>query len=1204
MENRRPIRPLILLGLIVLGMIWGGLNLHRQASLIPSKTANSGELKPLPTSGVNEYNCAQEQIATFEDFSRWAEQFAGASTDDRPALFAAGMKLTLQRRALMENLIQSDPKVALDKAVKLHVWQSLPPEIRREVEEPFSALADYKVYPVCTVGTPDRIRSIVSDATRLTEIDGQAALDTYVYGRRMGMQTKEISPVQGIRLGNKAALREGVFHELSAAEADIAATLYPLANPQANRDFATGGLLSDSPVTTLAGGKIFIFADRAGFEDFENAIAKLDESPGPRSGASVLFLPLPAGELGGFDLESAVIQNNLAASAWTETKKKVLMIRCDFSDKTNASFPVVDMGSYGTLLNTTVSNHIRDFSYGKTWIEATVSNSVIRLPQTAAYYATDVGGGTTRNSDLLNHAKAAYLAANPSFVASNYDIIGVWFVTIGMTQGGVPYAGLAGGGDLWIQGSSNADIHVHELGHNYGIGHSSFWTPSVGSLNPVDPAGANDEYGDGFDVMGKGPLPQGAFHSEAKQRLNWLAAGEWTDATASGNGTYRIHRIDHPNTGGARGLRATKGAGEYYWLSYRRLFSNSWLKAGANIVWQRNSRNRSWLIDTTPGSVPGVSDRNDGALTIGRTYSDGNLHITPLARGGISPNEYLDIKVNTGPFPGNLAPVVVLAGPSTISARQTCFLTAQATDANGDSLAYSWDFGQGFTFDNHPSAAFAWNSGGTFTVKVTVSDMKGFTAQATKTVTVTDPITTWTARANSSAGDFNALVASPSKVLAVGEDYNSFKGPVATSPDGITWTATQLSQNQQAHGGVWDGSQFLLAGQDYDFAGTPGWRGCVFTSPTANAGTWTRRIYSGSGLRGIAFGSGIYVAVGENGSIWRSSNSTNWTPVVSRTTITLASVGYGNGTFIIVGYASAGSGDSLVLTSTDGLTWTDTTAGAGVDSWQDLRYIRWTSDRFVASGWYGKLRHSTNLGVSFSTTRTTTEDTPALAYGSGVWFAAGLDKDNVNADIDLVSTDGSDWTTLTTPSLDNRNSAIFFNNTFITAGVNHSIRQSGTISPSANGYYAWRENNFPDHDPLSTPLADRDGDGISNLIEYALGSSPLSGSANNGPSALPQALIASPEALLNGRLTLQVELPDPAASDLIHVVEAASSLTGTWTPLATKVGTGTWIWNPGGTSRIVLGTPASGRIIVKIGDSVAISAGTRRFLRLKTYPNQ
>ncbi len=1181
-------------------MILGGLYLHRRASLVPSQATNSGVLNPLPANGVSEEISAQEQLAVFENFSRWTEQFVSASTGDRPAIVVAGIKLALQRRALMEAMIQTDPKQALDQAVPLHVWQSLPPEIRREVEEPFSALADYKVYPVCTVGTPDRSRQPVPDATRLTEIAGHAALDTYVFGRRMGMQTKDDSPVQGIRLGSKAALREGVFHELSAAEADAAATLYPLANPRADRDFATGGLLSDSPVTALAGGKIFIFADRAGLEGFEKSIAMLDESPGPHSGASVLFLPFPAGEFAGFNLEGAVIQSNLAASAWTETKKKLLMIRCDFSDKPSSSFPVVDSGSYGTLLNTTVSNHIRDFSYAKTWIEATVSNSVIRLPQTAAYYATNVGGGTTRNPDLLTHAKAAYLAANPSFVASNYDIIGVWFVEIGMTQGGFSYGGLAGSGDLWIQGNSSVDLHVHELGHNYGIGHSSFWKPSAGNLNPVDPAGTYEEYGDGFDVMGSGPAPEGVFHSEAKKRLNWLAAGEWTDATAGGNGTYRLHRIDHPNTVGVRGLRATKGAGEYYWLSYRRLFSNSWLKAGANIVWQRNAQDRSWLIDTTPGSVPGASDRDDGALTIGRTYSDGNLHITALARGGDTPNEFLDIKVNTGPFLGNVAPTVLLTGPSTISARQTCFLSAQATDANGDELAYSWDFGQGFTFDNHSSAAFAWNSGGTYTVKVTVSDMKGKTTQATKIITVTDAITTWTTRANSASGDYTALAASSNRVIAVaGKD-------ISVSPDGTAWTTSQPSLNGYVYGATWDGGQFVVVGQDYSFDAPVGWRGAIFTSPAAVANTWTRRHFNGPKLNGIAYGNNVHIAFGENSTILRSTNAgVSWSPVSSGTTFDLTSIAFGGGKFVIVGRASAfSSGLPIVLTSADGLAWTDTTSGSGLLSWQDMSAIVWANDRFLASGWYSKLRHSTDLGSTFSSTRTHDEVITGFAYGNGVWFSTGIDKDNANADIDLVSSDGANWTPLITPSLDDRNAAIFFNNTFITAGVNHSIRQSGIISPSANGYFTWRENNFPDHDPLSTPQADRDGDGISNLIEYALGSSPLSGSANNGPAALPQALIAAPEALLNGRLTLQVNLPNPAASDLIHVVEAASSPAGMWTPLATKVGTGAWTWNPGGTSRIILGTPASGRVVVKVGDSVAISAGSRRFLRLKTYPNQ
>ncbi|RYD43770.1 MAG: PKD domain-containing protein, partial [Verrucomicrobiaceae bacterium] len=630
-------------------------------------------------------------------------------------------------------------------------------------------------------------------------------------------------------------------------------------------------------------------------------------------------------------------------------------------------------------------------------------------------------------------------------------------------------------------------------GHNYGILHSSFWQPSENSTDPLDPSGNEyadeEEYGDPFDVMGKGPAPEGVFHSQAKQLLHWLTEGEWVDTTAAGNGVYRLNRIDHPDTTGVRGLRVTKGADDYLWLSYRRLFENKALKAGANIVWERAGLDRSWLIDTTVGSLPGELDRTDGSLAIGRTLTVGNSHITPIARGGSGAGEWLDVRVNAGSFTGNTAPVVTLNGPSSIAARQTAIFTATATDPNGDELAYSWDFGQGFTFDNNPTATFSWAVGGTFTVKVTVSDMKGNTAQATKTVTVPDTITTWNTRANTSTGTFHAMAASPTKVIAAGDDSVNFRGPVATSTDGTAWTATQLPLNRHAYAATWDGSQFLLAGMDYNGSSPVG---AVYRSPTANTGTWTAHVLTGSILRGIAYGNGVHVAVGDNGTIRRSiDGGVIWSPVASGTTNRLSSVSYGGGRFIAVGYVYVDpsgpySGSPCVLTSPDGLAWTNATAGAGMESWQDIRAISWAHDRFLASGFYSKLRYSLNSGVSFGSTRIPNESTPAIAYGNGVWFAGGTQYDEFGGtigDVDLVSADGIYWTNLATPSLDDRNAAVFFNNTFITAGKNHSIRQSGMFSQGTGGFHAWRENNLPNHGPQSTPAGDEDGDGVTNLIE-------------------------------------------------------------------------------------------------------------------------
>ncbi|MBC8127779.1 MAG: hypothetical protein H8M99_11625, partial [Gloeobacteraceae cyanobacterium ES-bin-144] len=358
---------------------------------------------------------------------------------------------------------------------------------------------------------------------------------------------------------------------------------------------------------------------------------------------------------------------------------------------------------------------------------------------------------------------------------------------------------------------------------------------------------------------------------------------------------------------------------------------------------------------------------------------------------------------------------------------------------------------------------------------------------------------------------------------------------------------------------------------------------------------------------GIAYGNNVHIAVGDSGTIRRSTDGgVNWTLVPSGTTKRFASVAFGGGKFVAVGHATTPSynGETIVLTSSDGLTWMDNSAGAGVDSWQDLRKIAWTQDRFLASGFYSKLRHSTNLGISFTSTRTNDEEIEGFAYGNGVWFATGIDKDNADADVDLVSSDGSNWTNLAPPALDDRNAAIFFNNTFITAGKNHAIRQSGSISQSANGYFTWRESNFPDHGPLTFPGGDFDADGMANLLEYSLGSSPSTGSGADGPAVLPGGVIVTGEPLLNGRITLQLDLPHPGAADLIYVVEAASSLDGAWSPLATKTGTGNWTWNAGGSSRIIVGTAASGRVVVKVGDLLPIAGNPRRFLRLRVSVNQ
>lgn len=1025
----------------------------------------------------------------------------------------------------------------------------------------------------------------------------------------------------------------------------------------------------------------------------------------------------------------------------------------------------------------------------------------------------------------------------------DYDIVGVLFKSIGMSSG-IVYGGLAGGANLWMQGNISDGVFTHEFGHNYGIGHSGFWQTSDGS---VVGTGANVEYGDTYDIMGSGDLPEGHFHSQAKQRLDWLAAGEWADATASGSNTYRLYRIDSQfTTGTPRGVRITKvptvGSQEYYWLSYRPLYgANPRFGSGAYMVWQRAGQSRSWLVDTVPATS---GDKTDAPIELGRTYSDttANIHITPTASGGTGDNSYIDVRINLGAFAGNGAPTSgAISGPATLVARTEATFTVSASDPNSDPLAYSWTAGDGAVSPSAASITRSWTVGGSYTLNCTISDMKGGTVTVSKSITVTDPIDTWTKGGLTTGEDLyeivpgkgrfvaaaywgqmffswdgitwtdsgqavnidtpklafgnNVFVAAGEhgnldqkariayshdgrrwmeatypaglpylrgvtygngKFVAVGDDgvvltsvdgitwslstipaapdlrevvwegsvfvasaihptttypgvfwtstngthwtqgvsrtdiiiYNLFAingtvfftgwydninystddgatwslagtpgstrwstwdmaaaddgtllcigqamdepgqprallvsqnsgvtwsrstgtgtaaialecngltysqgrffavednggvqrtdsfypgnavpvpefssapatgsartsiafsatatdpdggaliyawdfgsnidiadgasiapsfdfggsypmtlhvsdgrgghatlnhsitvsdpsrtwtqrtsgttatlytvtgnesiavaaggtgGIIRTSPDGVTWTSRTISTpgNVSFSGSVWTGSQFILVGKDYNF-GVSAWVGMIATS--SNGTTWTRAFTSttaGTDLNAVTSSGTVHVAVGGNGNILRSTNSTTWTPVSvpALATSTLDGIAYGGGTFVLTGYASNSSGSVKVFTSTDGLAWIDRSAGAGVDSWQDLRAINYLNDRFVSSGWYSKLRISTDGAQTFNTNRNNTEDLPAQAYGNGIWFTAGINRSDSNAAIDVMSLDGTNWLAYAAPTTTNRQAATFFANTFITVGDSGSIWQTASLTP-------------------------------------------------------------------------------------------------------------------------------------------------------------
>jgi PKD repeat protein len=160
---------------------------------------------------------------------------------------------------------------------------------------------------------------------------------------------------------------------------------------------------------------------------------------------------------------------------------------------------------------------------------------------------------------------------------------------------------------------------------------------------------------------------------------------------------------------------------------------------GALFHWGAYNENYgSHLLDTTPQSPSGI---NDAAVVIGRTFSVpySNVYFTPIAKGFTVP-ESLDIVVNFGPFPGNVAPTATLTASATSVATDVSVnFTSTASDTNGDALAYYWDFGDDTFGSNLAAQSKSWSAAGQYAVSCTVSDMKGGLSRKTIVITVGTP---------------------------------------------------------------------------------------------------------------------------------------------------------------------------------------------------------------------------------------------------------------------------------------------------------------------------------------------------------------------------------------------------------------------------------------------------------------------------------
>jgi len=135
----------------------------------------------------------------------------------------------------------------------------------------------------------------------------------------------------------------------------------------------------------------------------------------------------------------------------------------------------------------------------------------------------------------------------------------------------------------------------------------------------------------------------------------------------------------------------------------------------------------------------------------------------------------------------------------------------------------------------------------------------------------------------------------------------------------------------------------------------------------------------------------------------------------------------------------------------------------------------------------------------------------------------------------------------------------------------------------------WLAQQDFQHEGDDEPLADPDGDTLSNLMEYALDLDPA---VADPPAESTHAVTKA------GTLWLWINMREPARADLTYSVCGSTDLV-TWYDVAGKTGTGAWTWQGGGPERIDHLEPAPGRSPVEVGLPQPHESDPRAFLRLE-----
>jgi hypothetical protein len=978
---------------------------------------------------------ATDRPQEWDRFEQWLARWRAASADEKLALEEEGVALAEERSAVLKGLMQMAPKLAFELGVPLRDYVALPASVQAKMERPFNVQTSFDVLRsmnvdengVCNTGAPLKGEQQGPAGRVVLQVGDEEQVESYAYGARLAAYPgKQQTTLHGYALGNRQVLGEDSMQQLAVADIEAAVSLF------GESSFGRGtspvsGLSADPEIAAVYGGSVHWFASTEELGQARALLRAIDTSVNPKPVTRYFKQMGLAGSARGAVAELITPQTYAPLlafvfsgynRAWTCTPKKVFVAPIKYTQDswdTTKHLPSLQAITAG------VDKYIQEMSRGKSEFEVIMAQSAVVLSKTL-YPNEGVA--------LLEQLKTYYRTT----MGGDPDDIDIWtsFVETANGAAGLSGKGLAGAWRCWITNCLGQGLWCHEYGHCYGLPHANSWVLNAGVTDPVSSSGLHKEYGDQMDIMGGGAYPQGYWRMHALWSIGWRETPEYQEVSSPG--IYRVYRYDHPNMGltesqGSnaltQGLRIRRGggvSGQLFSIAHRANYTNlPTIGRGLQLVWVKENQEPGWydstqshMLDLTP-ETRGVN--SDGGLVIGKTFCDpvGGVSVTALALRGTEPNVYVETEVKFGPFTGNRAPAgLALTVPATGTARSSLTMSATATDADGDSLAYHWSFGDGtIAHTAMASQTKTFTAGGVYAVKVVVTDKKGGTATATASITVEDPLRAISSAAlpNWRGGGLHSIRNIDGTALYAMGSYEA----LYKTTDGTNWTklavtgSTGYSMFDAASNGL---TLVVLATKDADktvklfFSQDQGatWNSYV----PAAAATLSKLLWTGTNF--IALGGDS-----TNNYVLLSANGVTWSKVAvpaPQTGSWKAGATDGNGNVLLTGSTSGVPTVLTAFSSNHGATWTTFTTGLNADA-QDCACF---NGNFYVGGWNMFISKVTDSGRVFASVSTLKE-----TRGYDFFFLPNANfalarESRADGTINLQLTrDGAEWFSLGIP---------------------------------------------------------------------------------------------------------------------------------------------------------------------------------------------